>query len=75
MAILAFNPRFRLPTAWCRREPTLAEILSDPIVVALMKADRVDRKALEAQFQSLARARSGDKCQGAMPPGMACHSE
>jgi uncharacterized Fe-S cluster-containing radical SAM superfamily enzyme len=36
-------------------EPTIAEILSDPIVRAVMEADRVDPVALEAQLRSLAK--------------------
>ena len=56
MAVLALNPRFRrIATMDCQRELTLAEMLADSIVQALMKADGVDPKVLEAQFQSLAR--------------------
>jgi hypothetical protein len=41
---------------WVRREPTIAEILSDPIVKAVMKADGVDPSALEAQLARIAQA-------------------
>jgi hypothetical protein len=33
--------------SWSYREPTLEEILSDPIVGALMKADGVDQPSLK----------------------------
>jgi hypothetical protein len=56
MAVLALNPRFRRITIMgCQRELTLAEMLADSIVQAVMKADGVDAKVLEAQLQSLAR--------------------
>jgi len=56
MAVLALNPRFRrIATMGCQRELTLAEMLADSIVQAVMKADGVDAKMLEAQLQSLAR--------------------
>ena len=34
---------------WCHSEPTIAELLSDPIVRALMAADRIAPEALEAK--------------------------
>jgi hypothetical protein len=40
---------------WVEREPTITEILSDPIVKAVMKADRVDSSALEAQLTRIAQ--------------------
>ena len=56
MAVLALNPRLRRITIMgCQRELTLAEMLADSIVQAVMKADGVDAKVLEAQLQSLAR--------------------
>jgi hypothetical protein len=39
---------------WCRREPTVAEILSDSIVQAVMQADGVDPKVLEALLRFVA---------------------
>jgi len=39
------------------REPTLDEILSDPIVEAVMQADAVDPKALRALLDKVAQAR------------------
>jgi hypothetical protein len=51
------------------REPTVAKILSDPIVIALMKADGVDAAVLEAQLssiaQNLASVRQRARCPGA----------
>ena len=38
-------------------EPTLNEMLSDPIVEAMMQADRVDRHALEALLSEVAQTR------------------
>jgi hypothetical protein len=42
------------PSVW-RQEPTLAEMLSDSIVQAVMEADAVDPRALEASLRVLAR--------------------
>ena len=38
---------------WRQREPTLKEILSDPIVTALMSADGVDPLELEAMLTQI----------------------
>jgi hypothetical protein len=40
-------------------EPTLDELLGDPITQAIMRADRVDPAELEAMLRSLARAVAG----------------
>ena len=40
---------------WRQREPTLKEILSDPIVTALMSADGVDPLELEALLTQINR--------------------
>ena len=40
---------------WRQREPTLKEILSDPIVTALMRADGVDPLELEAMLTRINR--------------------
>jgi hypothetical protein len=42
-------------SVWHHHEPTIAEMLSDSIVRALMEADRVDPRALEASLRGLAR--------------------
>ena len=52
MVVLA--SRSEAPTGWHHREPTIAEILSDSIVRAVMKADGVDPNVLEAQLRSMA---------------------
>jgi hypothetical protein len=39
------------------REPTLAEMLADPIVKAVMRADAVDAEEIEALFGRLRRDR------------------
>ena len=39
---------------WHYHEPALTELLSDPIVRSLMKADRVDPKGLEANLRYMA---------------------
>lgn len=54
MVLSTIGRRMRPLTRWCRREPTIAEILSDPIIAALMNADGVDPDALEAQLRSTA---------------------
>jgi len=56
-----------------RGEPTLDEILSDPIVRALMEADGVDRQELEAMLSRIARrssvVRHGDLAISTGPTG------
>jgi hypothetical protein len=37
------------------REPTLGELLANPVTLAMMAADRVDPAALEAMLSGLAR--------------------
>ena len=39
---------------WCDREPTLEDILSDPIVRVVMAADGVDARKLEATLREIA---------------------
>jgi hypothetical protein len=55
------------PISWCFREPTLAEMLSDSIVMAMMKADGVDPIALEAELRGLARRFSADQACSIVP--------
>ena len=40
--------------SWSCCEPTLAEILSDPIVAAVMEADAVDVRELDAMLSQIA---------------------
>ena len=39
---------------WCLSEPTIPEMLSDPIVRALMAADRVAPEELQASLKKIA---------------------
>jgi hypothetical protein len=59
MTLLAIGRRIGNPMSWCRREPTITEILSDSIIVAVMKADGVDPSALEAQLRGIAQNSPG----------------
>jgi hypothetical protein len=52
----------RHPISWCFREPTIAEMLSDSIVMAMMAADGVDPVALEAQLRGMADPRVAARC-------------
>jgi len=45
--------RTRRPEEW-QEEPDLTQVLRDPVVVALMNADRVDPRALKAALAKLA---------------------
>jgi hypothetical protein len=40
--------------SWCRCEPTLEDILSDPIVAAVMQADAVDVHELDELLSDIA---------------------
>jgi hypothetical protein len=42
-------------------EPTITEMLSDSIVMAMMAADGVDPVALEAQLRGLAQSAAADR--------------
>ena len=55
MISLAIARRCVNPMSWSFREPTITEMLSDSIVIAVMAADGVDPIALEAQLRGLAK--------------------
>ena len=55
MTLLAIGRCVDRPVTWLQHEPTMTEILSDSIVIAVMKADGVDPVALEARLRSMAR--------------------
>ena len=55
MAVLAIGRGKADPVSWVGREPTVAEILSDSIVKAVMEADGIDPQALEHQLRRMAR--------------------
>ena len=44
-------------------EPSLGEILSDPATRALMRADGVDPRALEAELKAVARSRKPSRAR------------
>jgi hypothetical protein len=61
---------------WCDREPTLKELLADPIIAAVMKADRVDPYELETMLWQIAGQRTKgserkSECRAMRTDGMA----
>ena len=64
MISLAIARRCVNPTSWSFREPTIAEMLSDSIVIAVMAADGVDPVALEAQLRRLAQGATAARSAG-----------
>jgi hypothetical protein len=44
----------RNENVWYQREPTIAEILSDSLVKAMMRADGVDPRLLERELRTIA---------------------
>jgi hypothetical protein len=72
MAVLALGRLMQNSSWWCQRDPTLAEILSDSIVQAVMEADRIDPQVLEAQLQSMARKISQREGARVRAPGATC---
>jgi hypothetical protein len=63
----AIARRFGHPISWHFREPTIAEMLSDSIVMAVMAADGVDPVALEAQLRGMAVPTVAARCGAACP--------
>jgi len=55
MGLLAIGRRIGDRISSRRREPNIAEILSDSIIKAVMEADGVDPDVLEAQLRNTAR--------------------
>ena len=55
MALLTSGRRIRISIRSSDCDLTITEILSDPIVEAVMKADRVDPVALAAQLRRIAQ--------------------
>ncbi len=55
LALLTIARRIGNPLSFRRCEPTIAEILSDSIVQAVMEADGVDPKRLEALLRDMAQ--------------------
>jgi hypothetical protein len=57
---------------WRHREPTLEDMLSDPIVVALMDADGVDLHELRTMLNDIGRTlgtNRGARAWGQWPAG------
>jgi len=69
MALLALGRGMRDPVSWCRREPTITEMLSDSMVMAMMAADGVDPTALEAQLRGIASATAARPVAGCHQTG------
>jgi hypothetical protein len=54
---------------------TLNELLDDPMTLAIMKADRVDRSELEAMLRALAPGGGAGRSNGALPEGECASSD
>jgi hypothetical protein len=61
MISLAIGRRTASPMTCSFREPTITEMLSDSIVMAMMAADGVDPIALEAQLRGMAQSAAADR--------------
>jgi hypothetical protein len=70
-----------MPRNFVRRircEPTVRDLLSDPVILAVMEADGVDPDGLEADLSETARAlrrrpTSWSRCRDMAPQGTALH--
>jgi hypothetical protein len=58
---------------WHHREPTLDDMLSDPIIRAVMDADRVDPHELQAMLKDVGRALSAARALGGQWPAGSQH--
>jgi hypothetical protein len=71
MALLAIGRHLAAQRSWWGRgEPTLAEILSDSIVKAVMAADGVNPETLEAQLRSVAQELAAARNAGGKMPDL-----
>jgi hypothetical protein len=52
----------------CHNDPTLDELLGDPMTRAIMSADRVDPLKLEAMLRSLGRQIGDRSCESWKAP-------
>jgi hypothetical protein len=48
-------------TMMLRNEPTIGELMADPLIRSVMRADRVDAQAFEAMLHALARRVAGQR--------------
>ena len=55
MALPIIKPHRDAQTPWCPDEPSIGEILSDPIVRAMMHADGVELEYLAAMLGKIHR--------------------
>jgi hypothetical protein len=55
MGLMTVGRRAALPISWRCQDLTIAEMLSDSIVQALMAADGVDPQVLQSELRSVAR--------------------
>jgi len=55
----------RNESVWYQREPTIAEILSDSMIKAMMRADGVDPRLLERELRTIAEIVELDRLPGA----------
>jgi len=67
MSAIVSVPAQEVPVAWRGGEPPLAEVLSDPLIQAVMAADGVDPLELEACLMNVRRGLDGP----ALPAGTA----
>jgi hypothetical protein len=61
MISLAIGRRRSIPIRAGLSEPSIAEMLSDSIVIAMMAADGVDPIALEAELRGMAQETAADR--------------
>jgi hypothetical protein len=54
--------------SWHHREPTLDEMLSDPIIRSVMKADGVDPLGIEVMMRHIAAEQAGEWWLGVHGP-------
>jgi len=62
MISLTIGRRRSIPIRSGLPEPTITEMLSDSIVMAMMAADGVDPVVLEAQLRGLVQSAAVDRC-------------
>lgn len=56
----------------CSHEPTVRDVLSDPLIRTLMKADRVDPSHLETMLHGIARTVASRSADGRKAKGSLC---
>jgi hypothetical protein len=56
----------------CFSDPTLGDVLADPLVRTIMAADRVDAQKLETMLGRIARTIAGRSAKARSATAMAC---